>query len=273
MLIEAFGYAVYQMASADGKAERRIAMRKYLLLSFVCFFVLNGLAFAEVPKIVVATDASAPPFEALNGSGQIEGFEIDLLNAAAKAGNFTIEFKNVGWDNIFSGLQAGSFDAIISALTITDERKKTMDFSIPYIKSGEVLIVKSDAKEILSLSDLSGKVVTTQSNTVCEAFLNKIKETNKITAKFSYELDPGIMDTLNGKSAAFLYDYVYAKYFILQMPSYKGRIKFAGPLLNEEFYGVAVKKGNAKVLNLLNEGLKKIIDSGQNKSIEQRWLK
>ena len=66
------------------------------------------------------------------------------MNAAAKAGGFTVEFKNTAWDGIFAGLDNGKYDAVMSSVTITDERKKTMDFSTPYINAGQILTVRAD---------------------------------------------------------------------------------------------------------------------------------
>ena len=83
----------------------------------------------EAMKFVIATDATWPPMEFVNEQKKIVGFDIDLMNAAAKEGGFTVVFKNTAWDGIFAGLEAGKYDAVMSSVTITEERKKTMDFS------------------------------------------------------------------------------------------------------------------------------------------------
>ena len=80
---------------------------------------------AEAAKITVATDATWPPMEFVNEAKKIVGFDIDLMKAVAKAGGFAVEFKNTAWDGIFAGLANGEYDAVISSVTITDERKKT----------------------------------------------------------------------------------------------------------------------------------------------------
>ncbi len=79
----------------------------------------------------VATNAEFAPFESMNASNQIEGFDIDLLNAMSKAGNFKVEYKHQPWDSIFPALTNGDVDILLSAITITDERKQTMDFTNP----------------------------------------------------------------------------------------------------------------------------------------------
>src|SRR5512141_3051405 len=101
--------------------------------------MLSGPAFAAGKKIVVATDATWPPMEMVDKDKKIVGFDIDFLNAVAKEAGFTVEFKNTAWDGIFAGVEAGQYDAIISSVTITDERQKKYDFSLPYIDAGQIL--------------------------------------------------------------------------------------------------------------------------------------
>jgi ABC-type amino acid transport substrate-binding protein len=120
---------------------------------------------AGARKIVVATDATWPPMEMVDENKNIVGFDIDLLTAAANAAGFVVEFKNTAWDGIFAGLEAGKYDAVISSVTITEERQKTMDFSTPYINAGQILVVKSDSTNVTTLADLKGKTVGAQIGT------------------------------------------------------------------------------------------------------------
>ena len=110
-------------------------------------------------KIIIASDATFPPMEMVDENKAIVGFDVDLMNAAAKAGGFAVEFKNTAWDGIFAGLDAGKYDAVMSSVTITDDRKKTMDFSVPYINAGQVVVVKSEVNNVTVLADLKGKTV------------------------------------------------------------------------------------------------------------------
>ena len=138
-------------------------MKRALLLLLVLAAV-SGLAFAKgateaggKPKIVIATDATWPPMEMVNESKQIVGFDIDLMKAAAEAGGFSVEFRNTAWDGIFAGLEAGEYDAVMSSVTITDERKQTMDFSVPYINAGQILVVRKQLTGVDKLDQLRGQ--------------------------------------------------------------------------------------------------------------------
>ena len=109
-----------------------------VFLAMTCFIatpLVSGTALAAQKDftITVATDATWPPMEMVDTNKNIVGFDIDFLTAVAKEAGFNVEFKNTAWDGIFAGIAAGKYDAIISSVTITDERKKTMDFSLPYL--------------------------------------------------------------------------------------------------------------------------------------------
>jgi polar amino acid transport system substrate-binding protein len=242
--------------------------------------VLVGLVFAVVScakkapsKIVIATDATWPPMEMVDESKNIVGFDIDLMNAAAKAGGFAVEFKNTAWDGIFAGLEAGKYDAVMSSVTITDERKGTMDFSLPYINAGQIIVVKSEMSGVEKLTDLAGKIVAAQIGTTGAFEIDKVKEGSKITAKTYDEIGLAFEDLANGRVAAVVCDTPVAAQYALQNDAYKGKLKIVGQPFTEEYYGVAVKKGNAKILDVINAGLKKVLDAGENKTIEAKWLK
>jgi ABC-type amino acid transport substrate-binding protein len=93
-------------------------------------------------KIVVGSDTAFPPFENVEG-GEVVGFDVDLMKAIGEKLGVDIEFKSYKFDALITGVQAGTeFDMIASAMTITDERKQSVDFSDPYINSNQSLAVK-----------------------------------------------------------------------------------------------------------------------------------
>ncbi len=237
------------------------------------FLGVMSCAKKEPAKITIATDATWPPMEMVDTNKNIVGFDIDLMNAAAKAGGFIVEFKNTAWDGIFAGLENGKYDAVMSSVTITDERKKTMDFSLPYINAGQILVVKSETEGVTKLEDLKGKTVGAQIGTTGAFEIDKVKAAGNITEKTYDEIGLAFADLANGRIAAVVCDNPTAAQYALQNDTYKGKLKIVGDRFTEEFYGVAVKKGNTKVLDVINAGLKKVLDSGANKAIEAQWLK
>jgi len=111
---------------------------------------LDGLVWIEH---AVELGAGEVLLTSIDRDGTQGGFDIDLLKAAAEAGGFTVEFRNTAWDGIFAGLEAGEYDAVMSSVTITDERQQTMDFSVPYINAGQILVVRKELEGVELLAD------------------------------------------------------------------------------------------------------------------------
>ena len=252
-------------------------MMKRILLVLLVLAAAAVLAAAKgpaevggKPKIVIATDATWPPMEMVNESKQIVGFDIDLMKAAAEAGGFTVEFRNTAWDGIFAGLEAGEYDAVMSSVTITDERKQNMDFSAPYINAGQILIVRKELTGVEKLEQLKGKNVGAQIGTT-GAF--EIEKVMGVTLKTYDEIGLAFEDLTNGRIMGVVCDTPVAAQFALQNDNYKGKLKIVGKPFTEEFYGVAAKKGNAKPLDLINNGLKKVLNTAAYDKIYAAWLK
>jgi polar amino acid transport system substrate-binding protein len=245
-------------------------MNKITLIMIIVLFAFLFAGCKNSNKLVIATDATYPPMEIVNDNKEIVGFDIDLFNEIAKAGGFQVEFKNTSWDGIFAGLSAGNYDAIISSVTITDERKKTIDFSDPYVTVGQVIILKKEVEGITTLDQMKGKTVGAQINTTGDMEVKKIPE---IISKSYDENGLAIEDLINGRIDGVVCDLPTAANYVLQNDKYKDKLKIAGEPFTQEFYGIAVKKGNKKVLDKINAGLKKVFDSGINKELEKKWLK
>jgi polar amino acid transport system substrate-binding protein len=225
---------------------------------------------AAAKPIVIATDATWPPMEMVDENKNIVGFDIDLMNAAAKAGGFTVEFRNTAWDGIFAGLEAGQYDAVMSSVTITDERKATMDFSVPYINAGQILVVQASVTGVETLAQLVGKKVGAQIGTT-GAF--EVEKVSGVTLRTYDEVGLAFEDLVNGRIDAVVCDTPVAAQFALQNETYKGKLKIVGKPFTTEYYGVAVKKGNTAVLDLINKGLNAVLNTDTYKQIEAKWLR
>ena len=102
---------------------------------------------------VVGTDAAYAPFESQNQKGEIVGFDIEVVQAVAKKAGIEVKFVNTPWEGIFNALGQGDRDMVVSAVTITDERKQTMDFSNPYFDAQQLIAVKENSK-VAKFADL-----------------------------------------------------------------------------------------------------------------------
>jgi polar amino acid transport system substrate-binding protein len=249
----------------------RVTIVAIALFSMLATPLMNAPVEAAAKKtITVATDATWPPMEFVNAQKNIVGFDIDFLKAAAKEGGFEVVFKNTAWDGIFAGIEAGKYDAIISSVTITDERKKTMDFSDPYINAGQILVVPKKDKTTKKLADLKGKKVGAQIGTTGAM---EVKKNEGVELKTYDEVGLAFEDMAAGRVAAVVCDTPVAANYALQREEYKKIFKIEGKPFTEEFYGVVVKKGNKDLLDMINKGIKQVKAKGLNKAIEKKWLR
>ena len=241
-------------------------MKKTLLLALGMLLCTQS---SWARTIVIAQDATWPPMEFVSENKEIVGFDTDYMKAVAKEAGFDAEFKNVAWDGIFSGLEGGKYDAVCSSVTITDERKKTMDFSLPYFKVRQALVVPktSTAK---SLEDMKGQMVGAQIGTTGYF---AVKAVPGIEPKSYDEIGLAMEDLFNGRIAGVVCDDPVAAQYALQRADYAAKLKIAAVLdTGDEYYGVAVKKGNSEVLDLLNKGIKAVQAKGIDKELRAKWI-
>lgn len=242
-------------------------MLKNAILTLVTILILCQSAWSET-KIVFATDATWPPMEFVNDQKEIVGFSIDFLRAAGKEAGFVPVFKNTAWDGIFAGLAAGKYDAIDSSVSITEERKKAMDFSDPYFTVRQALIVGKDSTA-KSLADLKGKKVGGQIGTT--GFF-AIKNADDIIPKSYDEIGLAMEDLNVGRIDAVVCDDPVAANYA--MDKYKDTLKISAVIEtgDVENYGFAVKKGDTKTLELLNKGIAAVKAKGIDKELKKKWI-
>jgi len=250
---------------------QRIIHRSITLLA-LAVLVVTSLATgcqSSSDTIVVATDATWPPMEYVDENKEIVGFDIDLMKAVAEEAGIEIEFKNVAWDGIFAGLAAGEYDAIISSVTITDERKEQYDFSDPYINAGQIVVVQADS-DITGQDALAGHVVGAQISTT-GAFA--IQEMEGVELKEYDEVGLAFEDLVAGRIDAVVCDTPVAADFALQREEYKAVLKIVGDAFTDEYYGILVQKGNSDLLAKINAGLDAVQAAGVDKQLEEKWLR
>ncbi len=246
-------------------------MKKLLVpVLFALLCSLTAPALAQ-KKIAIAADATWPPMEFLNADKQLVGLSIDYMKAAAEAGGYEVELINAAWDGIFAGLLNKQYDAICSSVTITEERKKTMDFSTPYFTVRQAVIVPKDSA-VKSLEDLKGKKAGSQISTTGTFAVNKAGGIESVTFD---EVGLAVEDLFIGRLDAVVCDDAVASNFIMENEKYKGALKIAAVLStpgDEEFYGVAVRKGDAETLALLNKGIEGVKASGKEQELIDKWI-
>jgi polar amino acid transport system substrate-binding protein len=241
-------------------------MKKIALMLLLALSMVNS-AWAQ-KEVVFATDATWPPMEFVDAEKNIVGYSIEYMKAVGEAAGFKPVFKNMAWDGIFAGLATGKYDAICSSVSITDDRKKTMDFSAPYFKVRQALIV-SKKSSVTSLDGLKGKKVGGQIGTTGYF---AIKAAAGVEAKSYDEVGLAMEDLNVGRIDAVVCDDPVAANYALNQ--YKATLKIAAILETGEveFYGIAVNKGNKEIQDLINKGIAAVIASGKEKELQQKWI-
>ncbi|MGX7203856.1 amino acid ABC transporter substrate-binding protein/permease [Enterococcus pingfangensis] len=251
-------------------------MRKNKLIPFFVFLMASifTLGFASKTNAAektykIGTDLTFAPFEFQNSDGEYIGIDVDLLNQIAEDQNFKIDLRPLGFDSSIQGVQSDQLDGMIAGMSITDERKKTFDFSDPYFDSGIQMAVKNDNKDIKDYSDLKGKTVAAKIGTESATFLNKNKDKYGYEIK-QYEAADAMYNALtNGNVEAIFDDYPVLGYAVTNGQSFK----MVGDPEKGSSYGFAVKKGeNKELLKKFNQGLKDLKQNGSYDKIVSEYI-
>ncbi len=206
--------------------------------------VSNGKLVKE-GVLTVGSDTAFPPFESMNGS-VAEGFDVDLANALAKEMGLTVNFTSQTFDTLIPQLKAGgTFDVIMSGMTITDDRKKEITFSTPYIDSNQSIAVvtgkfpKVDGNDAAAINTMfTGKIIGVQSGTTGQAWATENIKGAKQIVPFSDTLSA--FSALNaGKVDAVVNDLPVSAYLV--NTSYKGN-ELISEIPTGEQYGIGIAR-------------------------------
>lgn len=220
-------------------------------------------------KFSIATNAEFAPMEFVNQSKELTGFDIELIKAIAADQKFEIEFQNVAWDGIFAGLEAGQYDAIISSVTITDERKQKYDFSNGYFEANQAIVVLVNNTTIADEQALVGKRVGVQIETTGAFAVRALG----IDPKQYDGPDLALQDLVNGNLDAVVVDTPVAADYALQSEQFKGKLKLVDEISTDETYGMVAPKGDPKgILTLFNAGLANLKASGAYDTLYEKWF-
>lgn len=245
---------------------------KKTLVSVMILLIAVSMVFVgcqkKTEKVVIATDATWPPMEYIDENSDLVGFDIDLINAIADEAGLEIELQNTAWDGIFAGLANGAYDAIISSVTITEERKAAMLFTDPYVNAGQVLIVKKSL-DVSGIEDMAGKKVGAQNGTTGDFAIEEYPQIERMAYD---EIGLAVEDLMNGNIEGVVCDSITASDFVLNNPNYAASLKVAGEAFTEEYLGIAVQKSKPELQQKLNEGLAAIKASGKLDELVGKWL-
>ncbi|WP_426450310.1 transporter substrate-binding domain-containing protein [Paenibacillus sp. S-38] len=221
-------------------------------------------------KYVFGTDATYPPFE-FEKDGKYVGIDIELINAIAKEEGFEVELKPMDFKGIIPAITAKQLDGAIAGISITEERKQVVALSESYYKAGLSLVVREDNNEIKGPDDLKGKVIAIKKGTTGAKQAEELGKKHGAQVKHFDDSPAMFQEVVNKNADVTIEDYPVVSYKIAVDPASK--LKIVGDRLNGDFYGIAVGKDNAELLKKINDGLKKVKDSGKLDEIINKYMK
>lgn len=255
---------------------------------------LPGVAWSQArKKYVFVTGGDYPPYDLTKPDGTFDGYEIDLLKEIAKRANFDYEIRQMAWDGMLQSLMDGKFDAVIYGVTITDDRLKVVDFSLPYTSevtsfvtlkdSGiklpsdpeRVDISKDDGKSFVSsqiVPALKGKVVGVEAGSTQLDFVQGYLGKNGVEVRQYVGVPQAYQDLLTGRVDAVAVAETNAADFVgknesaeIVGPAFTGGVLGFG-------LGIAVHKGNSELLNPINDALRSANADGTLVTLTKKWF-
>lgn len=226
-------------------------------------------AASAAKKVIRAgMDAAYPPFGFQDmDKKEYMGFDVDIIKAIGKEEGFDVEVRNVNFDGLIPALQSGDLDVAINDITITEDRKRSVDFSKRYYIAGLGVVVKSDNNSIQKKEDLSGKTLGVTIGSTGEEAARKIEGAN---VRVYSTLSDAFLDLKQGAVDCVVNDIPTNEYYVATTSDKS--VKTAPVALTEEDLGIAVKKGNKELLTKIDDGLAKMKKNGEFAKIYKKWF-
>jgi polar amino acid transport system substrate-binding protein len=225
-------------------------------------------AIQKKGELVMFTDARWAPFEYIGEGGREEGVDIDIARAVAADLGVSLRIVNADFDGFSLAIQNGQADMAVAAITITEERAETLDFSIPYTNSCQYILKQESNVSLRSLNDLAGLRVGVHLGTTGDFLISEQITAGVLTGTgaevVQYKsLQEASLALMKGDLGAVVCDDLLAKNLASVnrgLTCFEAR--FADGTIEEEFYGIAVAKGNATLLAAVNASLEKQLAAG-----------
>lgn len=230
--------------------------QKYIgiCLIFILTLILSGCGRNE-NEIIMVTEAGFAPYEYYE-NGEIVGVDVAIAEEIAKELGKKLVVKNIDFDSIVSELKSGKSDFAAAGMSITEERKKQVDFTIEYVTSNQVVVVKKDSS-LNDITQLDGKRIAVQQGTVGDSYVTENYKNSEINRQKKFLVAAEAVK--NNKADCIVMDQIPAQQLVSQNPE----LKILDGILFKDSYGMAVKKGNTELLDTMNTVLQRLIDEGK----------
>ena len=217
----------------------------------------------DTKTIRVGTNPEFPPFEYLNNNGDVDGFDVAVMYAIGDVIGYNVEFVSMEFKSLTGSLKTGGIDAAIAGMTVTEDRKQSVDFSDSYYTAVQSMILPINST-VQTLADLNGKKIAVQEGTTGDVMATFDSENDVITdqstvvKRFKKGVD-AVIELKSGSVDCVLIDSSPARQFVALNSD---TLKCVDVTSSAEEYAIAVGKGNTELLSEINRGLKLIKENG-----------
>ena len=217
-------------------------------------------------KLVMATNAEFPPYEYYDGD-KIVGIDVDIAQAIADELGMTLEIEDVAFDSIIPEIVSGKADMALAGMTVTEDRKASVDFSDTYATASQMIIVKEDSK-IAGPDDLKGVTVGVQLGTTGDIYVSDLEADGTTVERYNKGFE-AVQALSQGKIDAVVIDGEPAKTFVSESEG----LKILDEAFTVEEYAIAVKKCNDELLDKIYTALESLKDNGTLDEIVAKYIK
>lgn len=236
--------------------------------------VFASATYAQGKKLRIGVEGAYPPFSQIDPSGKLSGFDIDIANAICAELKAECVMVQQAFDGMIPALQSRKIDAVIASMSITEERRKAVEFSDKYYSTPARFVVKKGSKTEISASGLKGKKIGVQRSTIHDKFATDTFKGAQIV-RYTKQ-DEVFLDMTAGRVDAALADIIAAQTGFLKTPQGKN-FEFTGPVYDEPKYfgvgaGVAMRKNDVELRNDINKAIATMRANGTYKKIQDKYF-
>lgn len=221
-------------------------------------------------KIVMGTDAVWAPFEYIGSNGEATGADVEIAQYIADQLGVKLEILNVSFETLTTYLVNDEVDIVLAAMTITEERAETVDFSDPYTVAAQYIIVPEDDETTVYIDDLAGKVIGVHLGTTGDFIASDevnlptgvLFDTGASVQQFK-SLPDATLAMKNGELGAIICDTLMAENLVATNDGIKCfELVYADGTKTTEEYGIAMKKGDSEFVAKINEIIAPVVEDG-----------
>jgi polar amino acid transport system substrate-binding protein len=243
-----------------------------------CSSAQTDSGFGRQPGVLrIGMDASYPPFEWIDPTGNPTGFDVALAEELGRRLGLEVQFvANLPYDGLYDALAVGRVDAVISALVVNPDRTADFEYSTPYFDAGQVLVVREGETAIGRMADLAGHTLAVEFGSQGDLFARAWSRRLEGFTILTYQTPQEALEAVeNGTADAALVDHVSA--LASAMPKaehipHSGRLTIAGDPVSEELYAVATRREDGRLLRAINRALAAMQADGTLDSLRDDWL-